>query len=112
MAGRAPSAAPIRLTMTVCFAVPTAFSRRKRAQALAGYLWPTKKPDIDNTMKLCDALNGVVWIDDKQVVSGTVHKIYGDRPGLVLEVETLAEHPAAVTGNGYDADLLSLSTPT
>src|SRR5258708_3044060 len=68
MRGRVPTGLPVRLTMSVFFAVPQSWLKRKRAQALAGTLWPTVKPDADNSLKLCDALNGIVWVDDKQVV--------------------------------------------
>lgn len=33
-------------------------------------LWPIRKPDLDNAVKLClDALNGLAFVDDSQVVS-------------------------------------------
>jgi Holliday junction resolvase RusA-like endonuclease len=47
----------------------------------------TKRPDIDNCLKLIfDALNGIVWVDDCQVVKVTVVKRYGDVPGIVVSV--------------------------
>lgn len=51
---------------------------------------PTVKPDWDNIGKLvCDALNGVCWRDDSQIVSGTVIKTYGQREGIRLRVIAL-----------------------
>jgi len=39
------------------------------------YISPTKDMDVDNLAKsYLDGLNGVVWIDDKQVVKLTVEK--------------------------------------
>ncbi len=84
-----PTVLPVRLTMSVFFDVPQSWSKRKRADALAGVLWPTVKPDADNTLKLTDALNGIVWVDDKQVVLATVVKSYAERPGLVIEVDEI-----------------------
>lgn len=40
---------------------------------------PTTKPDWDNIAKnICDALNGVVYPDDKAIVTGSVKKVYSD----------------------------------
>lgn len=40
---------------------------------------PTIKPDIDNIAKqILDALNGIAWKDDAQVVRLTVQKRYDD----------------------------------
>jgi Holliday junction resolvase RusA-like endonuclease len=82
--------------MSVFFAVPGSWSKKKRAQALAGAIWPTVKPDADNSLKLTDALNAIVFCDDKQVVIATVFKCYSERPGLSIEIETmgLTEPPA------------------
>ncbi len=86
MRGEPPTGLPVRLAMSVFFAVPASWSKKKRAQALAGTLWPTVKPDADNSLKLTDALNGVVFDDDKQVVSAQVFKCYAEHPGLLIEV--------------------------
>lgn len=40
--------------------------------------WHTSKPDWDNTGKLCaDALNGIVYLDDRQVSHAIVRKFNG-----------------------------------
>lgn len=50
----------------------------------------TKKPDIDNLIKgLFDAANGLIWQDDNQVVDVQAVKVYGDNPGIELEVTEL-----------------------
>ena len=42
---------------------------------------PTKKPDADNIAKaVCDALNGIAYKDDSQVVDLTVRKYYSKFP--------------------------------
>ena len=74
--------------------VPESWSRAKRADALAGRVWPAARPDRDNLAKaLQDGCNGIVWRDDAQVVIGLDIKRYGDAPGVVM---TVAQAPAGV----------------
>lgn len=80
---------PLALVVRVAVAVPASWSKRKQADALAGVVRPTGKPDADNTLKLlADALNGVVWRDDAQVVDVRLTKHYGTEPGAAVEVRT------------------------
>lgn len=80
---------PVELTLRVTKLVPPSWSKRRQADALAGRIRPTTKPDTSNYAKLEDALNGVAWRDDSQVVDLHVHKFYGLEPGAVLEVRPL-----------------------
>ncbi len=50
---------------------------------------PTVKPDWDNLGKVTDALNGIVWEDDKQVVDGQVIKYYDREPRLEIVVKQI-----------------------
>ena len=51
---------------------------------------PIVKPDADNLAKLvCDALNGIVWHDDKQIVDLQVIKNYSPDPRTVINVRSL-----------------------
>lgn len=46
-----------------------------------------KKPDLDNLVKgIKDAMKGIIWKDDSMVVSLTARKVYGDVPGVKIEV--------------------------
>ncbi len=48
----------------------------------------TKKPDLDNLVKgVKDALKGLVWRDDSQVVRITAVKQYGHEPGVQIIVK-------------------------
>lgn len=52
--------------------------------------WPTGKPDCDNFLKVSlDALNGIVWVDDAQVVAATIHKEYDNHPRLHITARRL-----------------------
>jgi len=87
MAGAKPLEGPLAVTVHALFPVPASWSRRKRNAALDGSLWPTSKPDCDNIAKgACDALNQIVYRDDKQAVDVRVIKSYSERPALRIEV--------------------------
>lgn len=50
-------------------------------------LYHTKKPDADNLCKaIKDALRGIVYRDDSQIVTFMVSKQYGDPPRVIIEV--------------------------
>jgi Holliday junction resolvase RusA-like endonuclease len=86
MAGRRPLEGALRVLVVAYFGVPQSWSAKKRAAALAGVIRPTKRPDLDNVVKMLDAFNGVIWIDDAQVVAGVIEKHYSDRPRLRIEI--------------------------
>jgi Holliday junction resolvase RusA-like endonuclease len=83
----APLDGPVSIRLEVGVAVPASWSKRKRADALAGAAWPTGKPDLDNVLKLVgDACNGILWADDKQIVRAEVSRRYVEAPAAVLTV--------------------------
>jgi Holliday junction resolvase RusA-like endonuclease len=49
---------------------------------------PTKKPDIDNVVKIVlDALNKMAFKDDNQITKIDVEKKYGEKEKLIVKVE-------------------------
>jgi Holliday junction resolvase RusA-like endonuclease len=86
MDGRPPLDGPLVLDVRMFFPVPASWPQKRRAAALSGKERPTVKPDWDNGGKLTDALNLIVWIDDKQVVDGRVRKFYSDRPRTEVRI--------------------------
>jgi Holliday junction resolvase RusA-like endonuclease len=45
--------------------------------------FPTKRPDIDNSVKaVLDSMNGIVYKDDIQVVRLSAKKVYSLVPGI------------------------------
>ena len=83
--GRPLMAGPLAVEMLAISGVPKSWSGKKQRAALAGELRPDRKPDFDNLAKLyCDALNGILWEDDKQIVDGRCIKVYGELPGVVI----------------------------
>jgi Holliday junction resolvase RusA-like endonuclease len=88
MAGRPPYAGPVVVRMCAYREVPQSWSAKKRAAALAGDVVPTSRPDCTNYAKMDDALNGLVWVDDRQIVSYVIHKRFGEIPRLVVDVRS------------------------
>lgn len=83
MAGQPLLAGPVEVTMRIVLPIAASWSKRKQAQALDGTVLPIGKPDSDNVIKaVFDAINGVVWNDDTQVVDMHVRKRYGAMPGV------------------------------
>ena len=71
--------------ITAFFPIPKSYTKTQKNAIEKGNLAPTKKPDADNIGKIVlDALNGVAYEDDKQVVDLRVKKKYavGIRAGL------------------------------
>ena len=66
---------------------------KKRSAAWLNITRPTKRPDLDNYMKLAlDACTGVVYGDDSQIVKLSGSKWYGE-PGLEVHVYRGGETP-------------------
>lgn len=90
MAGRPLVLGPVAAEVHIAVDVPASWSKVKQARALAGREWPTTKPDMDNVVKaIFDAINGVVWKDDVQVVHLVCTKGYASAPGVVVEVREI-----------------------
>lgn len=70
---------PLKMNIDVFMPVPTSFSNKKKMRAIANELRPIVKPDCDNIAKnINDSLNGILYPDDKQIVSLTVNKYYSE----------------------------------
>jgi Holliday junction resolvase RusA-like endonuclease len=70
MDGQAPIAGPVSLRVWLYIARPKSHSKARRADPNH-----TQKPDGSNVLKgLEDALNGICWIDDSQIVDTRISK--------------------------------------
>ena len=80
------------LQMRVIAYMPiTKSTSKKNAELMrAGSIRPTKKPDWDNIGKIIsDALNGLAYHDDSQIVSATIEKWYSDEPRVEVEIKEI-----------------------
>lgn len=79
---------PLKVEITAKFPIPKSYSKKKHEQAIDGQIRPTIKPDCDNIAKvICDALNGIAYTDDKQIVELIVRKEYAENPKVIVEIE-------------------------
>ena len=99
MSGRALLEGAVELRMFIEVQIPASWSKKKQAQALAGEILPTTKPDVDNVIKaIGDGLNGVVWKDDVQITDVITRKRYAEKPQVRVMVR-----PAVRAGEWLEA---------
>lgn len=89
MGDRVPMTEPLGVIIEANMPIPQSWSQKKRAAAVAGTLRATCKPDLDNLMKMVDALNEVVFVDDKQIISASISKRYSEKPNLTIHITPL-----------------------
>lgn len=86
-----PLETAVSVFLYVRLAVPQSYSKKRTEACLSGLEQPCKKPDIDNIAKTyLDAMNGVIFKDDTQVIDLHVKKVYSAVTGvnvMVMEVE-------------------------
>ncbi|PAD31450.1 RusA family crossover junction endodeoxyribonuclease [Paenibacillus sp. 7523-1] len=79
---------PLGMVLTVYRSIPKSFSKKKAALAENGEIRPVSKPDVDNYLKgVKDALKGVIWKDDSQVVEVFAQKRYSIRPRIEVKIK-------------------------
>jgi Holliday junction resolvase RusA-like endonuclease len=87
MQGRGVCLGALRAHVMVFVPIPRSWSNKQRQQAIDGVIFPTSRPDADNFLKCaCDALNGICWKDDAQIVDMRVSKRYSETPSLEIEI--------------------------
>lgn len=90
MAGRPAIEGAVAVNIRLFVTPPASWSQKKQREALTGCIRPTSKPDVDNVIKgVFDAMNEVVWKDDKQAVDVRVTKSYSQTARAEVEVEAL-----------------------
>lgn len=82
---------PLAMYITAYYPIPASTSKKNRQLMCTGVLMPTKKPDIDNIAKvICDALNGVAYGDDTQIIKLSMVKTYTEeQPRVQVLIEEI-----------------------
>lgn len=93
--GIKPLDGPLSVSITARMPIPQSATKKERAAIAAHEIHPTKKPDVDNIGKaVLDALNGIAWEDDKQVILLMIHKAYENEDSPVgIEVSIRVVEP-------------------
>ena len=79
----------ISAVIAAYYSIPKSANKKKKELMLDGEIRPTKKPDCDNVAKIIlDALNGIVYKDDSQIVDLTVHKFFGNQPRVEILIKS------------------------
>lgn len=83
-----PAGVPVELEVSCYMSRPQAHYGAKGLKPRYEDARPLGTPDVDNIAKACmDALKGIVWHDDSQIVRVTMEKHYTlTRPHMVVEV--------------------------
>lgn len=87
---RFPDDAMLAMRIAAYYGIPKSASKKKRSMMIDGLIRPTKKPDMDNVMKIiADSLNQIAYKDDTQVVDCCCRKFYAEKPCVIVEIEQI-----------------------
>ena len=80
MGGKDMLEGAVSVRVMFVFAVPTSWNKERRTEAACGRLAHVLKPDLDNMYKsITDAMIGIVYKDDSQIVEARIEKRYAGR---------------------------------
>jgi len=69
------------------YTIPASYSKKRKEACLRGVEYP-KRIDLDNVYKsITDAMNGIVYIDDSQIVEAHITKVYAETAGANIMVQ-------------------------
>lgn len=84
-----PTRRPISAKL-ILFMLPPKASKVRLAKMLSNAIRPTTKPDLDNVEKVfADALTGIVFRSDSQIVDSDCHKYFGTMAMAIYEIRIL-----------------------
>ena len=69
------------------YAIPTSYTKKRKEACLNGLEYP-KRSDIDNCYKsITDAMQGIVYLNDSQIVEAHIKKVYAEEGGADIMVQ-------------------------
>lgn len=82
-----PEGRRIAVTISANFKIPSSDNKAEAEKKRRGITQATIKPDVDNIAKIVlDALNGIAYRDDSEVVELHVYKQYAEKNDVKVEV--------------------------
>lgn len=82
-----PLNGPIRVDIIFYMLIPKGTSKKRTKAKIKGDILPTKRPDWDNMAKaITDALNGIAYNDDNQIVETHIYKYFSDNPRAEVKI--------------------------
>lgn len=85
-----PLTGPLEVKVTFYRTVQRSLSKAETDRRLTNKVKPTTKPDVDNYIKaLLDALNGILWKDDAQIVKLEAQKRYAKKGHVEIVIDKL-----------------------
>lgn len=88
MENKVPFDVAVVIAVIFYFSPPKSWPRKKKKEVISNNSFHIVKPDVDNLLKsVKDALNGIVYIDDKLVCQAIVSKQYSEVPSIHILVE-------------------------
>lgn len=90
--GAFPEKEPVEMAIRAYYTIPASESKKKKLLMEQGTIRPTKKPDLDNVVKVyADALNHLAYHDDAQVIKISCEKYYSHEPRVEVRLSSLKE---------------------
>ena len=81
---------PLEAQIAAYFPIPKSSSKSLKKKMILNQYKHTNKPDIDNVQKaILDALNGVAYSDDSQIIKITGQKFYSSTPRIELKLKEI-----------------------
>ena len=88
MGSTSPLIGAVAAYLHIGIPIPPSYSKTRQIACIEGVERPTKKPDIDNIVKaVLDGMNGIVYLDDKQVVDLHLTKVYSETEGIDILIK-------------------------
>lgn len=79
--------APLIVSLSFGLPIPKSTPKSRVEAMNDGLIRHMKKPDVDNLIKaILDALNGIAWEDDSQIVRVCAEKFYSKDPYIYIRI--------------------------
>lgn len=89
---RFPDKSMLDMRILAFYSIPKSATKKNRELMIKKILRPTKKPDMDNVVKIiADSLNQVAYRDDTQIVDCQCRKFYSETPRVEVIIQEIQE---------------------